>query len=111
MGVISCVVMTLLFLVMALVFTLLKEKGAMLISGFNTLSREERAQYDQLKMSLDMRDDCLTWAGIWAVGAVMSYVVGPWLVLVALVVWLTMFFKKVHWDSDKAFEAYKKKPQ
>jgi hypothetical protein len=45
----------------ALLFTILKEKGAMLISGFNTMSKEERKLYDKAKMSKDQRNACIIW--------------------------------------------------
>lgn len=40
---------------LAIIFALLNEKGSMLISGFNTLSKEKREKYDKKKMSIDMR--------------------------------------------------------
>ena len=39
---IICLILAVIFSILAAVFALLKEKGALLISGFNTLSKEER---------------------------------------------------------------------
>jgi uncharacterized DUF497 family protein len=45
-GLIACRVMGGMFLIWAIVFTLLKEKGAVLISGFNSMSKQEQEKYD-----------------------------------------------------------------
>jgi hypothetical protein len=50
-------------LLFALLFTILKEKGAMLVSGFNTMPKEKRALYDTAKISKDQRNAFLIWAG------------------------------------------------
>ena len=88
--------------------TLLKEKGAMLISGFNTLSKEERELYDQKQLSLDQRNVFLTYAGILSFGAFLSCLIDDHLSYVALIVWLFVFFKGVHIDTEKAFGKYKR---
>ena len=108
-GCVSCITMSVVFLIFALIFTLLKEKVAMLISGFNTFSKEERALYDQKQLSLDQRNDFLIWAGILICGALLSYFVYGVLSYGALIVWLFVFLKDVHIDSEKAFGKYKMK--
>ena len=107
-GCISCITMSVIFLIFALIFTLLKEKGAMLISGFNTLSKEERELYDQQQLSLDQRNVFLTYAGILSFGALLSCLIDDHLSYVALIVWLFVFFKGVHIDTEKAFGKYKR---
>ena len=106
-GVIFCIVMAGIFLVLATVFAFLKEKGAMLVSGFNTLSREEREQYDKRKISTDMRNSFLIWGLIFVLGGIFSYLVSPYAAIAASVLWLILFFKDVHFDTDKAFEKYR----
>ena len=54
--VMMCGTASFLFLLLAFVFTCLKEKAAMLISGFNTLPKEERKKYDTERMSRDQRN-------------------------------------------------------
>jgi hypothetical protein len=98
-----------LFLLFALLFTLLKEKAAMLISGFNTLPQNERALYDAAKLSRDQRNAFLLWALIFGVGAVLAYCLTQYLAIVAFVVWLVVFFRDVHLDAKKAFAKYKLK--
>ena len=56
---ISC----LLFLLLALLFAILKGKAAILISGFNTIPKYQRELYDQDRMSRDQRNAFLIWAG------------------------------------------------
>lgn len=107
-GLFVCAGSCLLFLAFALVFTILKGKGAMLISGFNTLSKAQREQYDKEKMSKDQRNLFLLWAVIFGMGAVMSYFISRYAAIVAFVVWLIIFFKNVHLDEEKAFGKYKK---
>jgi hypothetical protein len=91
----------------ALLFTILKEKGAMLISGFNTMSKEERKLYDKAKMSKDQRNACIIWTIIWGIGAILSYCITQYIAIIALVIWLVVFFKNVHLDAEKAFGKYK----
>lgn len=45
-GVVACLLLAGIFAVMGLVFTIGKEKAAILVSGFNSLSKEERDRYD-----------------------------------------------------------------
>ena len=106
-GAITCLLVATIFGVMAIIFTILKEKGAMLISGFNSLPNEQRVNYDRLKMSKDMRNSLLLWFGIFAVGAILCYFFTPYIAIIAFVVWLILFFKEVHLDTEKAFEKYR----
>ena len=55
-GFIVCICCCLLFLIFALIFTILKDKSAILISGFNSMSKDQRKMYDQKKMSKDQRN-------------------------------------------------------
>lgn len=107
-GMIVCGIFCLFFLVFALVFTLLKEKAAMLISGFNTLSKETREQYDTYQMSQDHRNLFLLYATIFGIGFVLSYIISEEIAIIVFIIWLIIFFKDVHLDASKAFEKYKK---
>ena len=98
---ISC----LLFLLLALLFAILKGKAAILISGFNTIPKYQRELYDQDRMSRDQRNAFLIWAGI---GAILSYFISQYMAVIAFIVWLIVFFKDVHLDEEKAFGKYKK---
>lgn len=106
-GLIACLLMGGLFLLFAIIFELLKEKAAFFISGFNAIPKQERATYNQLKMSQDMRNSFLVWSLIFGFGALLSYGISSYMALVSFAVWLLLFLKDVHLDAKKAFEKYK----
>ncbi|KPU43290.1 hypothetical protein OXPF_27310 [Oxobacter pfennigii] len=106
--VITCLMLAVLFGIMGVILALLKEKGAMLISGFNTLAREEREKYDKKKMSIDARNNFLLWSVILLFGAGLSYFFSNYFAVFAMLIWIILFFKGVHIDTDKAFDKYKK---
>lgn len=103
-----CLVLAVPFAIMTVIFALLKEKGAMLISGFNTLSAEEREKYDKIKMSIDMRNSFFLWFGIILLGAILSFFFSKYYAIISILIWIILFFKNVHLDPDKAFGKYKK---
>ncbi len=106
-GFYACLILAIIFGILTLVFFLLKEKGAMLISGFNSLPKHERESYDMAKMSKDQRNSMFIWTLIMSIGALFSLFISQYLAIIAFVIWLIMFFKDVHFDTDKAFEKYK----
>ena len=107
-GVLICLILAVFFSVLSSIFALLKEKSTILISGFNSLSKAEREKYDKKKMSIDMRNSLFIWAIILFLGAILSYYISKYCAIIAIVIWLVIFFKDVYIDSEKAFEKYKK---
>ncbi|WKY44589.1 DUF3784 domain-containing protein [Eubacteriaceae bacterium ES2] len=107
-GTTTCLMLAGLFFLLAIIFALLKEKGAMLISGFNTLPKTEREKYDQLKMSKDMRNSFFIWAVILTVGGLLSFFIHSYFAIFFIIVWLLLFLKDVHFDTDKAFGKYRR---
>ena len=107
-GVVACLIVAIIFAVTGLVFAAGKEKAAILVSGFNSLSKEERQSYDTARISKDMRNQCWTWTAVLTCGAFLTYYVSPFMSVVAMVVWLCLFFKGVHLDVYTAFEKYLK---
>jgi hypothetical protein len=105
---IACIIIAVIFGIMGVIFALLKEKGAILISGFNTIPKEERDKYDKKKMSIDMRNDLFTWTGILLLGAILSYFISDYYALIAFIIWIILFLKGVHIDIEKAFSKYRK---
>ena len=103
-----CLIFGGLFLLLGVVFALLGEKGAMLISGFNTLTKRQREQYDTEKMSRDVRNQMLLWGVLAFGGAVLSYFLHYAFAVVALGVIAVLFFREVHFDTEKAFGKYRK---
>ena len=106
-GFIVCICCCLLFLIFALIFTILKDKAAILISWFNSMSKDQREMYDQKKMSKDQRNAFLIWGLIFAVGAILANFISQFFAIIAFIVWLIIFFKDVHLDEEKAFGKYK----
>lgn len=104
----ACLSLSVIFMIIALLFTVLGEKAAMLISGFNTLSESQRNLYDRSKIVKAQRNSLLIWTAILGIGTVLSYFFSQYCGIIALIIWLIVFFKDVHWDAKKAFERYKK---
>lgn len=102
----SYIIFLILFVIIGVLFAVLKEKAAQFVLGFNLLSKEEQALYDKAYISNDIRNQCFTWAGIMLIGAVLSYYLTPYMAVPAFVVWLVLFFQEVHFDTYKAFEKY-----
>lgn len=107
-GSIVCGGACLLFLLLAFIFNVLKEKSVMLISGFNTLPKEKRELYDKEKLSKDYRNIVLIWAVIQGTGAILAYYISQYIAIVAFIIWFIVFFKDVHLDEEKAFGKYRK---
>lgn len=106
-GSMACYVMAMIFYVIAFIFVIRKEKAAGLISGFNSLPKEEQKNYDTARMVLDMRADVQTWATLFLFGGVVTYMVSQWLTIAVFAIWFYLFFKQVKLDAHKAFEKYR----
>ncbi|MDO9490781.1 DUF3784 domain-containing protein [Acetobacterium sp.] len=105
---IACLVLAIIFILLALIFALLKEKATILISGFNTLPKELRKTYDTRQMSKDMRNQFALWTIVLLSGAILSHFISFYFAIAASVLWLFLFLKEVHFDIDKAFDRYRK---
>lgn len=101
-----CFVVACGFGVLALIFGIGKEKTAILISGFNTLPKEEQSRYDRAYMARDMRNKLLAWAIVMLLGAAGSWLISGYSAVVAYAVWIVLLFKEVHLDARKAFCKY-----
>lgn len=104
----TCIIIAVCFFVLAMIFAFLKEKGAILISGFNTLTKKQREDYNTQKMSRDMRNQLLLWTLVLMTGALLSYFISFYFAIISFVIWLILFFENVHLDSEKAFGRYKR---
>lgn len=106
-GFYGCLALGIVFGIIALILTLLGEKGAMLIAGFNTFLETQRNLYDKDKLVKAERNALIIWCTVLGVGAVLSYFVTQYCGIIAFVIWIIIFFKEFHWDAKKAFEKYK----
>lgn len=102
-----CLILAVFFGIISVIFALLKEKGAILISGFNTMPKEEQEKHDKKKMSIDMRNSLFLWTTILFSGAIFGYFISKYCAIIVIVIWLIVFFKDVHIDAEKAFEKYR----
>ncbi|MCY6959073.1 DUF3784 domain-containing protein [Clostridium brassicae] len=105
---IICLILAVFFGIISIVFALLKEKGTILISGFNTISKKEREKYDKKKMSIDMRNSLLLWSIILFLGTILGHFASKYCAIIAIIIWLSIFLKDVHIDSEKPFDKYRK---
>lgn len=103
-GFVACIILAVLFLVLGIIFALLKEKGAYCVSGFRTLNHPEK--YDKAYISLDMRNQCFIYFVILSIGAILSYFISAVISIPTYIIWAIVFFKSVHLDAEKAFEKY-----
>ena len=103
-GFMACIVLGILFLIIGIIFFLLKEKGAKYVSGFSTLNHPEK--YDKAYISLDMRNQCFTYALILFLGAILSYFISDYIAIPIYIIWGILFFKSVHLDAEKSLEKY-----
>jgi hypothetical protein len=106
-GVFICIIFGALFAILAILFALLKERATMLISGFNTLPKEDRDKYDKARLSMDRRNAFFIWTVIFALGAIASFFISSYAVVIAIIVWLILFFRDLHLDAEKAFKKFK----
>lgn len=103
----TCLVLAIIFLIVAIIFGVLKEKAAVLIAGFNYFSKEKQEKYNRNKISKDMRNSFLIWSIILLLGAITSYFINEYFAIFSMIIWVILFIKDVHIDPEKAFDKYK----
>ena len=106
-GTYTCVMFAVLFAAMGIIFAFSKGRGAQMISGFNTLSKERQKLYDTDAMVKEMRNNMFIWAALMIIGAVLSYYVSSYLCIPVFIIWAILFFKDVHLDEEKAFGRFR----
>ena len=104
----ACSGLAAIFVVIAGLLTILGDKGAILIGGFNTFAEAQKNLYDKSKLVKAMRNSLLLWALILAIGGSLSYFISQYFGVISFIIWLIVFFKDFHWDAKRAFEKYKK---
>ena len=102
----SCIILSIPFAFVGILFAAFKDKAAKYVSGFNSLPKKEQELYDKARISRDIRNQCFTWSVIMLIGSVLSFFITPSMAIPAYIIWLVLFFKDVHFDSRKAFEKY-----
>lgn len=102
-----CMMMTALLIAHAVVFTVLGEKCVWLIKSYRDLPKEKQNLYDPGLVVNGARNGLVLWALWFVLGAVLSYVLTPFLVVVFLGVWLVAFFSGRSF-KEKKYEKYKR---
>ena len=93
----TCKWVGIIFGVTALLFAVLREK-------------EKRELYDQKRMSRDQRNAFALWAVILEAGGILSdLTMSQNAAILAIIIWLVLFFREVHVDEEKAFGKYRMK--
>ena len=105
----ACGILACIFGILTIILSVLKEKGAMLVAWFNTLSKEERDLYDHASIAKDTRNQFFMWTCIMLTGMNLSILISSNMAIVAYVIWSIVFIKDIHLDTKEAFEKYRKK--
>ena len=71
----ACGILACIFGILVIILSLLKEKGAMLVSGFNTLSKKERDMYDSETIAKDTRNQFFILTCIMLIGMILSIMI------------------------------------
>ncbi len=106
-GAITCFIMAGFFLALTIVFSVLKEKGTILISGFNTLPKEQQERYDKVRMSRDFRKYLVYNLLVLIICGLLSLFISGYFVFAAFGAFSVLFFMNVHLDAKRAFDKYK----
>lgn len=105
---IICLTGAIIFGLLALIFAIIKEKGAKFLPEFKKIPKSEIEKYDIKKMSLDIRDEFINWAGILLIGSVLSHSIDSIYGIIAFFLWLIIFIVKLFSSSKSNLEKYKK---
>lgn len=106
-GFYMCLLLVPVFWLIALLMFLLKEKGAILMAGFNSLPRHEWDRYDRKRIAQDVQRQYGCWGLLFLAGAGLCLLVSGYLAIPVYGVWIVLFFKDVHLTAEKAFEKYR----
>lgn len=90
----SCIILTIPFVIIGVLFAIFKGKAAKFVSGFNSFSKEEQAMYDKAQISRDIRNQCFIWTVIMLVGAILSCFLTPYMAIPTYIIWLVLFLEK-----------------
>lgn len=96
-----------LFLALAVVFAVRREKACGLLSGFNLFTPAQQARYDRAAIARDYGRLFAGWAAAAFLGAGLSLLVGLYAFIGVFVLILLTCARIFHIDPEKAFAKYK----
>lgn len=102
-----CFILGMFFLAFSILFVILKENGAIIISGFNSIPKAKQQQYDKSKLVMDSKKHFFTLSLVSLAGAIFSNFFHIAFGILALIVMAVLFFRQVSFSAEKAFEKYK----
>lgn len=106
-GFYMCIILVPIFWFIAVLMFILKEKGAILMAGFNSLSGQERERYDRKRIAQDVQRQYGSWGLLFLAGAGLCFLISGYMAIPVYGVWIVLFFKNVHLTAEKAFEKYR----
>lgn len=103
-GITLCVI----FAMLGGVFHHYRENACGLVLGYNYKTKEERTNYDEIRISRHYRNMFLFWAILFLIGALGSVCFGKVCFGVSCLIWLISFCRNIHIDEEKDFDKFKK---
>ncbi len=103
-----CIILSLIFYSTSLIFYFGKGKSTKYISGFNSLSKKERENYDLDKIAKDFFNEMCLYANILFAGFLCANVIHQYVGIFFLMVFLILSIKNIKLDVRKSYEKYRK---
>ena len=107
-GFCTCISALLVFIIFALIFHFGGENSANLISGFNSFSESQKAEYDVKRIVKDFRNNFIIWSLLMIAGAICSYFISAYCAIPTFIILFILVFKDFHMFPANAFAKYKK---
>ena len=70
--------------IFGILFAVLKEKSAKLVSGFNSMPKKKQEKYDKAYIARDMRNQCFVRSAIMLAGAILSLFVSKYMAILVI---------------------------
>ena len=106
-GFCMCICLVPILWLVAALLAVLKEKGAWLMAGFNTLPAQEQERYDRRRIARDASRQFFYWGFLFLAGAGLCLCVSAYVAIPVYGVWIVLYFKNLHLTAEKAFEKYR----
>ncbi|WP_250673693.1 DUF3784 domain-containing protein (plasmid) [Paraclostridium ghonii] len=102
----SCLIMSLIFFIVAFIFFIFKNKSCILISGYNFIPKDQRKNYDETKLSKDFGTTFFKYGLIFFLGGIGCIMISSWCFWISFAIWLIYFLRNTSF-SNKIFDKYK----
>lgn len=102
------IILSIIFGMLGGIFLYYRENACNLILGYNFKTKEERLNYDEIRISRHYRNMFFFWAVLFLIGALGSGWLGKIWFGIACFIWLISFCRNIHIDEEKDFNKFKK---